>query len=465
MPLPQNHLAVSAPVHLEAYPGLGKFSWSSELRHLTSNKFLNILWWPVFKYNQRWFLRSEAFQSCRKLPGFMDLWNTIQKGAFAYNTLFFGMAPFRRSATDLADITTLALFFGDEFIDGIAETAGKTFIKQLVENDAEIFYLQTKTNGKTIILKYCFDLSSLLPVEVLRQVNPSYKISYKRFYELLESFLKLINEYLSKMPFEKAERAASKITDACNTCFDSFLHDVSSCTVPGNLRDVTTVLHFHESKTAYMQRKLLELRCVLVNQEEAMNSTQAPGWFDLMRVIQIYDDIHDPVIDDGFQDNLLLSVAYHHFPDEWDWFCLNRCVLKHTKDKPQLFSLYMPCSMEYCFRLASQKIMAMNWEQQKIMHYLIFKNKYCLYKDKSDVNFGNKGDFLLQFYRKIKNRMSHLPEAVIKSYVINTCIHLRKTRNQLFNKLNFTKAYQLRYNLFSLSEEEKVTIFDSATAK
>jgi hypothetical protein len=212
-----------------------------------------------------------------------------------------------------------------------------------------------------------------------------------------------------------------------------------------------------------MQKKLLELRCTLVNKEDVMNSTQASGWLDIMRVIQIYDDIHDPVLDDGLQDNILLSIACHYFPDEWEWFCANKLLLEQQMNKSLLLSMHMPCSMEHCLQLASDKITAMNWEQQKIMHYLIFKNKYVLYKENTDHGIEDKSGFLLQFYLRVKDRMPHLSVQAIKSYAINTCIHLKKEKKQLLRKVNFSTAYQLRYNLLSLSAETKATIFDTVT--
>lgn len=465
MPLQQNDLAYSRPIYLQAYPGLGKFSWSSELRHLSSKRFLSIFWWPVFKHNQRWFTQSDFFLSCKQLPEFMDLWKTIQKGAFAYNTLFFRMVPTRRYTTDLADVTTLALFFGDEFIDGIASTAGKPLIRELVKNDPEIFYMQPKIRAGKVLLQYRFDLPKLVSQEVLQEVNPKYNISYQKFYELLKYFLKLINDYLGQLPRPMAEKAANKIADACNTCIESFLHDVNSCPVPGNIREVPVVLHFHELKTAYMQKKLLELRCILANKEEVMSSTQASGWLDIMRVIQIYDDIHDPVVDDGQQDNILLSIAFHYYPAEWEWFCANKHLLEKEKSSSLLFSLYMPCSMEHCLHLASDKISMMNWEQQKIMHYLIFKNGYVLYKDDADKVLVSPKEFLLQFYLRVKDKMPHLPEQAIKTYAINTCIHLKNERKYLLRKLNFSTAYQLRYNLLSVPAETKAAIFDTVTTR
>src|SRR6185369_10607047 len=322
MPLPRNHLAIPATNYppLQAYPCNNKFSWRSELNHLTSRKVLNICWWPVFKFHQRWFTRSDFLLSCKKLPGFPKLWKTIQKGSFAYNTLFLGVNPFYQPKTDLADITTLALFFGDEFIDGLCEITGKDFIKKLLEEEPEKFNLKVKADKNIVKLEYCFDLGTVLPSHVLGEINAKYGISYLKFYKLLQHFLDLINKSLERLPFSKAEKTAQKIADACNTCFKSFLHDVNTPPEPGMIREVETVLHFHESKTAWMQKKLLDLRCVLVDKEEIMNSSQAAGWMDIMRVIQIYDDIQDVAIDDGLQDNIVLSAAFHHFTSEWEWF-------------------------------------------------------------------------------------------------------------------------------------------------
>ncbi|MFN2437810.1 MAG: hypothetical protein ABR503_01335 [Chitinophagaceae bacterium] len=298
----------------------------------------------------------------------------------------------------------------------------------------------------------------------MQKTNSKYQITYERFYELLKCLLHVINEYLGRLPFAKAEKAALKIADASNTCFESFMHDVGTCQALNNIPPVANVLFFHEAKTAYMQKKLLELRCILVNNKEAMNNVQTPGWLDIMRVIQIYDDIQDAIIDDELQDNLLLSTACHNFPSEWEWFVTHKTSLKQTEKTPLLLSLYMPCSMEYCLQLASDKIKAMNWEQQKIMHYLLFKTKYILYREKMDKNFAVRDKFLLQFYMRTKGRMSHLQEQVIKSNAINICVHIPRERKQLLKKLDFTTAYQLRYNLLSVSAETKAAIFDAVTA-
>jgi hypothetical protein len=461
--LRQNQLTVSwqTSVSLQAYSGSHKFLWTAELRHFLSRKFLKIFWWPLFKFQQRWFTHSPFMISCRQLPEFDKLWSTIQKGAFAYNNLFLELSPFRRHSTDLADITTLALFFGDEFIDGLSETAGKPFIQRLMEDDHQQFYLCKKVYGNKVSLHYRLRLDQLMPPEILDQLNKKYCISYRKFYELIQHFLYLMNEYLGQLNFEKADKAADKIADSCNTCFESFLHDVHSCYDHGHLHNEASVLHFHESKTAYMQEKLLELRCVLAGKEQAMFSIQIPGWVDIMRVVQIYDDIQDMTIDDGLQDNLVLSTAYHYFPGEWEWFCGHKNLLKLQSGQYLLLSLYMPCSLQHCMQLAADKVKTMNWEQQKIMHYLLLKNKYIVYRE----NFFPKDDLLFNFYWHIKNKMEHLSTESVKSFAIDTCILLKETRRELLKSVYFSTTYQLRYNLFTLSHQEKALIFDKIIAK
>ena len=441
---------------LQVYAGSFRFSWTAELRHILSRKFLKIVWWPLFKLQQRSFIHSPLMRSCRQMPEFDKLWRTIQKGAFAYNNLFLGLSPFRRHATDLADITTLALFFGDEFIDGLAQATGKPFVQKLIAGDHQQFHLYKRVHGNKVSLHYRFRLEQLLPAEILNQFNEKYQISYRKFYELLHNFLHLMNEYIRKLDFEKAEKVADNIVDSCNTCLASFLHDVYSCCDHGHLNHESSVFQFHESKTAYMQEKLLELRCALADKEQAMLSIQTPGWLDVMRVVQIYDDIQDMTIDDGLQDNLVLSAAYHYFPDEWTWFCSRKKKLQLQNEQYLLLSLYMPCSLQHCMQLAAGKIKTMNWEQQKIMHYLLLKNKYLVYRE----DFFPEDDFLFNFYWSIKNRMEHLPLEAIKSFVIDTCIHLKETRRQLFKSVGFSTAYQLRHNLLTLSHREKASIFD-----
>jgi hypothetical protein len=212
-----------------------------------------------------------------------------------------------------------------------------------------------------------------------------------------------------------------------------------------------------------MQKKLLELRCLLAGKDQVMNSSQAEGWLDIMRVVQIYDDMHDVVNDDGFQDNLLLSVAYHYFPGEWNWFCRNKTRLLEAKDRSLLLFLNMPCSMDRCMQMAKDKIEKMSWEQQKIMHYVLFKNSVIAYNEKASDAVRHSltpEDFLLEIYDNVKEKMSHLPSILMKSYAVSAFFHLSKERKQLLKGLGFLTAYQLKHNLLSVSAGIKAGVFD-----
>jgi len=453
------------PKSQQGYKHPFSFSWANELKNIFSYKFFNFLLWPVFKIRQRHFTKSKIFKLCKPLPGFLDLWKTIQKGSFAYNTLFLGIIPIHRSSsrTDLADITTLALFFGDEFIDGIRLSAGKDFFLKLLNNNAEQFYLRKTINDKKVRVEYSFDLLKLLPIDVLEEVNARYNITYRRFYYLLKYFLQHINKNLAQLPLDTANHVADKIADACNTCLESYLHDINSYPEQDGDSDIAMLLDYHELKTRYMQRRLLEVRCCLADREDAMHSIQSQGWINIMSVVQIYDDMLDIVVDDGFQDNLLLCTAKRYFPHERQWFAANKELLKTKEHAALLTSLYMPCSVQFCLQLAVNKIKTMNWEQQKIMHYLLKKNWFITYQNK-DITFCSK-NVVSGIYQSIKNKMQHLPQANIKSYAVDICFHKRSAQKQLLKKVNLTLAYQLKYNLLSMSIESKAAIFNDVTKK
>jgi hypothetical protein len=69
---------------------------------------------------------------------------------------------------------TLALFFGDEFIDGLAETSGKPFIRKLVENNNQRSYLHKQNEGNKVRLHCHFRFDELFPAEILKALNPKY---------------------------------------------------------------------------------------------------------------------------------------------------------------------------------------------------------------------------------------------------------------------------------------------------
>jgi hypothetical protein len=97
--------------------------------------------WQPFRSRNDFFTRHTFFKSAFKLPHFNKLWNNICKGSFAYNTFLFRKPAFSKNYnnTFLADLTCLALLFGDEFIDGICTEIDKTTVQQLLREKETSF--------------------------------------------------------------------------------------------------------------------------------------------------------------------------------------------------------------------------------------------------------------------------------------------------------------------------------------
>jgi hypothetical protein len=463
MPLPQHHPATSQDpaASLHHYRFETNFSWKSELRHLLSRKFLKIIFWPVFKWKQRHITYSGLFRQCSALPGFYKLWRCIQKGSFAYNSLFLNLSPFRKQAacTDLADLTTMALFFGDAFIDGLAEAAGKPFTLALIHQHPLLFHVRKSVRGNKTILECGEDLPALVDPDILAKTDGQYGISYLEFYNILIRFLQAINGMLGRLPEKKAQLTATKIEEACNTCFKSFFNDIRISAGHYTIQKPENILQSHELKTAAMQVKLLELRSILAEKQDVMVRIDTPGWLDIMRVVQIYDDIQDTLADHEVQDNLLLSVAYHQFPNEFEWFLKNKASIPAGKGN-WLFVAGMPGSLAYCFQLAAQHIRTMNWEQQKIMHYLLRKTNYVMYCPGLPPDNCSLGQALHILYDRVNKPMMHLPERERKTFVIDCILHAPRLRRSLLKRLDITRAYQLRYNLFLVPASLKEEIFN-----
>lgn len=449
--MPPEPLVITPPVHtsLISIAGRKKFSWLNECRHLFSRKTLSIFWWPVFKIREQDVLKNEVFKKCNKLPGFRSLWTCIRCGSFAYNSLFLRISPWHRH-TILTDILTVALFFGDEFIDGITEVTGKeTMRKILASNGNKVYMKKRKWKGNYVV--FFPGIIRQIPAEILNTTNSRYGITYREFLELLVQLIELMNRGLARLPKELANETSSKIVRSTNSCLESFFHDVNT---GAEIRTPAAVMNFHEQKTAVMISELLELRSVLGGRENISTNINKPGWLDVMRVVQIYDDIQDIVADYNKQDNIVISIAAHYYPEEWQWFIENKNLLLPETHLLYLFT-HMPATMEHCQRIASEKIRSMNWEQQKIMHYLIRKATGKLYKKNCPLTRYLNPEV---FYQQVKNKLVHLTDTQVRAFVIDCLMQFRDSRKAICRYLTFTEKYMLNYNLMLISPEEKVKI-------
>ena len=146
--------------HLHVIKETGeKSDWKNEVANwFAPINFYVYLWQPIRSRNY-FFTRHPFFKTAFCLPHFNELWDNICKGSFAYNTFLFRKPAFSKNYnnTFLADLTCLALLFGDEFIDGICNETGKTMVQQLLKENGNRFYLSVKKNDAGYpVLEYGF---------------------------------------------------------------------------------------------------------------------------------------------------------------------------------------------------------------------------------------------------------------------------------------------------------------------
>ena len=201
--------------HLYIVKDRGELSdWKHEIMSWLAPVNFYINFWQPVRLRNYFFTRHRFFKTALDLPHFNTLWGNICKGSFAYNTFLFRKSPLSKNYnnTFLADLTSLALLFGDEFVDGICTETGKAKVQELLKENGNSFYLHINKNRSGYPeLEYSFDLYKLIPAPLWKKINEKYGITYGEFYELLKDLLHLINHRLKNMNCDRAEKAAAKI--------------------------------------------------------------------------------------------------------------------------------------------------------------------------------------------------------------------------------------------------------------
>jgi hypothetical protein len=452
--------------HLYVVKDRGETSdWKDEVIHwFALINFYVYLWQPV-RLRNYFLTRHSFFKTAFTLPHFNTLWDNICKGSFAYNTFLFRKPAFSKNYknTFLADLTCLALLFGDEFIDGICNKTGKAKVQQLLKENGNRFYLHiNKTENGYPELEYSFDLYDLMPGFAWEIKNEKYGITYSRFYTLLKELLDLMNERLKKMNRSIAENAATKIKEACDLCFDTFIHDVKDIPVQLYYKGMIPPTVWHEKKNRSIQLKLLELRCFLFDKPVISFDKKFDGWLDIISTMQVYDDMQDCRTDDHFQDNLLLAFASGNFPDEMKWFHENKkkCV-DDEKWKMQV-SMHMPCSSYLCTKFTKDRMVAnMNWVQKKIGNYL-WKNNW--FNPSADLEKRNEEDNAQRLAEILDSTFTVFQltnsETEWKSYSLEIAFHDKKLKKYILSKADFLSRYFLFFNFIQISSFEKTDLIN-----
>lgn len=444
---------------------------ANEIAHWFNPLNFYVYLWQPNRLRNYFLTRTPFFRAALQLPHFPQLWENIAKGSFAYNVFLFKKPAFGKNAvnTFIADLTCLALLFGDEFIDGLGNELGKCYVRQLLVVNNNRFYLSIKP-GKDRYpeLEYSFDLFNLLPPQVWEKKNEKYNITYRRFYGLLKDLLHLINSRLRKVSHSVSWPAAEKIRACCNHCFDTYIHDINE--LPVQLKqDKKPAFFYHEKKNREIQRMLLELRCILLKKDIDRYSGEFAGWLNIISTMQVYDDMQDCRADDQFQDNLLLEIASKNFPAELQWFHLNKSKKVSDEEWRLQISLNMPCSVYLCKNFCREKIMnSMKWTQKKICNYLWKNNWFTPVNGKPDKRIGpgkrkhplKKLEEMMQLTSAIGLYTGNADEW--KAYVLETALHDRELRRFIFSKIRWIDVYFLSFNLLQLDSSQKARMIDRA---
>jgi len=353
------------------------------------------------------------------------------------------------------------LLFGDEFIDGICTETGKTTVQQLLKENGDKFYLNIKKNKPCYPeLEYSFDLYKLIPESLWEIKNKKYGVTYAEFYELLKDLLGLMNERLMKMHLSVAEKAAIKIKEACDLCFDTFIHDVKDTPVQLYYKGIIPSTVWHEKKNRSIQLKLLELRCVLFNKPASHFEKKYNGWLDIISTMQVYDDMQDCRTDEHFQDNLLLAFASGNFPEEMKWFHENKRKFYDDEQWRMQVSTHMPCSAYLCTKFTKDRILTnLNWVEKKICNYL-WKNNWF----KPAAGFDNKNKSETE--KKLHDVLSKTfpifqltgSETEWKSYALEISFHDWQLRKYILSKASWRNWYFLFFNFLQMSSFEKTEL-------
>jgi hypothetical protein len=336
-----------------------------------------MLWAYPLAHIMRWHIRrNKNLQQILQFKELLPVRNNIEKGSFAYDSLLFKQSFFQllQNKSHLANLVCLAILFGDEFIDGIADTFSKEKTAALLNNKAYNFNLQCKETQQSYELYYAFDICELLPHEVLTSTNAKYEISYAQFYQHLLFLLDEMNRNLAKLHKETAQEAALLICKVCNLCFDTYKTDVAGFHADYTLEEL---LHYQKSKDDDIVNILLTLRAVLLNKRQLKYQKEFGSWSSMVRSMQLYDDMEDAAKDCDFQMNLCCWFARNYFPEEWNFLQQQKEYLKQLKglELNATIALHMPGScilvMQYARHLTCTKL---NWVQRKITNYLWRKN-------------------------------------------------------------------------------------------
>jgi hypothetical protein len=443
-------------------------SWSAELKHFT--KFIGsmLLAFPSGLFMRKLIRRNKQLSFILQFPALLSVRNNIEKGSFAYDTLLFKQSAFQvlQNKSHLANLVCLAILFGDEFIDGLAITAGKQTIRTILQDEKVNCKLQYHSSINETFLYYAFDIRDILPTSTLHTINEKYGITYYEFYDHLLFLLAEMNRNLNLLKPEIRITAAQLICQVCNRCFDTYKTDIAAFKPDYHLRDL---LQYLDKKDDDIVHCLLTLRAVLLEKHTTLFTSQFKGWSTMVRSMQIYDDMEDAASDSGYQMNFACYFAYRFYKKEWDWLqaTSDKLQLMPTLQRNLMMCLHMPASVIACRQYAKHIIVhQLSWVQKKITGYLWKKNWLGWNNDqyKHDcsafVAITKSPLTKIQKITLLKNSILQIKESLLSED--NLYAHLLETafldpalRDDFFRFIPTRTAYFLKHHFFDYPDNRK----------
>jgi hypothetical protein len=454
----------------ERLAGAHSFSMATELRQ-TARLLKAMVWAFPTGLLLRWQMRRQV--QLRRILQFEPLLaarSNIEKSSFAYDTLLFGEPLYNllRHKTHLANLVCLAIMFGDEFIDGIANTYGKKDTASLLTNPEYNFQLQYRQGKTNAELYYAFDICEILPPQVLDAVNEKYKITYRQFYSHLLYLLAEMNRQLCRLDADCAEEAAGIICRVCNNCFDTYRADVLCFNPQYTLAEL---LAYQRSKDDAVVHQLLTLRAVLLGKKQLKYQKHFGSWSSILRSLQLYDDMQDAATDSHYQMNLCCWLAQNYFAAEWQWLLQHRQALSLLPEAEvsALVALHMPgacmLTMQYARYIS---LGGLSWVQRKMVNHLWRKNWLGLHS-KQGVCLATllhmvqaSPPMRLYAIHALVSRCSHpsLNETHCKSWAIDIALMDPTLRRWMLKRLTHTQRYRLLSCFLECSMEEKAAWYN-----
>lgn len=335
-----------------------------------------LLAFPVGIYMRRRIRKNKRLNHIMQFNELLQVRNNIEKGSFAYDTILFNQTPLQllKNKSHLANLVCLAILFGDEFIDGVANEHGGANMQRLLNNNQFSYYLQYRQSDKGYELYYEFDICDVLPKDVQERINKKYGISYKAFYSHLQFLLREMNLYLNKSGDEKTADSAELICRVCNRCFDTYKADINEFNENHSLAQL---LQYQKNKDEDIIQILLTLRAVLLNRKQLQYQKHFGSWGSMVRSMQLYDDMQDVAVDCGFQMNTVIFFAKNYFTGEWQWLQQNKKAIQELNGLQlhNTICYHMPGSciltLQYARNISHSRLC---WVQRKIQNYLWRKN-------------------------------------------------------------------------------------------